>query len=129
MLGFGVLPTGRNGPKRRLLAVPGPVALLSDSVPARLVLPMVVALAHYQALFGPDDLRPDRETALEETLGNNAGAQRPMPDIGNLARVQVPGRSPIRDLIVFDLALARGVVDAPRDGAIADRIRPRMADP
>ena len=64
MLGFDVLPTGRNSPKRRLLAVTGPVALLSDSVPAGLVLPVVVALAHHQALLGPDDLRPDRETAL-----------------------------------------------------------------
>src|ERR1700692_1671821 len=102
MCGFGVLPAGRNGPERRLLAVTRPVALFSDSVPAGLVLPVVVALAHHQALFGPDDLRAYGETALGEALGNNAGAERPMPDVGNLAWVQVPGRSPIRDLVVFD---------------------------
>src|SRR5262245_6742422 len=113
MLGLGVLPTGRNGPKRGLLAVAGPVAFLSDSIPTGLVLPVVVALAHYKPLFGPDDLRPDSETALGEALRNNAGAERPMPDVRHLAWEQVPGWSPIRDLVVFDFALSRGVVDTP----------------
>ena len=36
-----------------------------------------------------------------------------MPDVGDLAREQVPGRRPVRDLVVLDFALARGVVDAP----------------
>ena len=64
MLGFGVLAAAADCPQRRLLTVAGPIALFANRVPAGLVLPMVVALAHDKALLGPDDLRADREAAL-----------------------------------------------------------------
>jgi hypothetical protein len=96
MFGFGVLPTGRNGPKRRLLAVPGPVALLSDSVPTGLVLPVVVALAHRTdpdrgcRVLDPLEFSPmirvacrndGRGTLTSKTAGCDQGATKFLPQV------------------------------------------------
>jgi hypothetical protein len=56
MLGFSVLAAGRDIPKSGLLAVAGPITSLSYGIPAWLVLPVVVASAHYETLLGPDNL-------------------------------------------------------------------------
>ena len=86
-----------------------PTAVWCDSK----AVPCFAPHGSHTPLLGPDDLRPDRKPALGKAVGDNAGAQRPVPDIGDLAGVEIPGRSPIRDLVVPDLALARGIVDAP----------------
>ena len=58
-----VVLAGIDVPERRLLAVAGPVraAVPAHRVPARLVLPVIVAAAERKAVLGPDDLRAHLE--------------------------------------------------------------------
>src|SRR4051812_3515069 len=53
MLCIGILSAGRDGPQRGLPAVAAPVAFLPNGVPARLMLPMVIALTHHQTFLSP----------------------------------------------------------------------------
>ena len=105
-----VLVAARDRPERRLLAVAVPVrlALVADRVPARLVLPVVVAAAEHQPLLGPDDLAADREAAGVEAVGDGGGVQRPVPDVGDLAGKQRPGLAPVGPVVVQHLAGAPG---------------------
>src|SRR5262249_26870484 len=79
--GLGVLRAARDGPKGRLLAIAGPVALLADPIPTGFVLPLIITPTDYQALLGPDDLGADIETLFGKAFGHRRGAQRGMPDI------------------------------------------------
>ena len=49
---------------------------------------------------------------LSEAFGDDGRTQCTVPDVGDLAGEQAPGRRPIRDLVVADLALSRRIVDA-----------------
>src|SRR5690606_12985398 len=82
---FGVLVTARYRPQRRLLAVAGPVAFLAHGVPARLVLPVIIAPPDDKALLGPDDLCPNLKALPFQTGGHSAGVQSAMPDICDIA--------------------------------------------
>src|SRR5205807_639574 len=93
--GLGVLTAARNGPERGLLAVPGPVALGPHGVPARLMLPVIVAAADDEALLGPDDLRPDGEALAGQALRDRGGMQGAVPDIRNGAGEQRPCFRPV----------------------------------
>src|ERR1019366_5064599 len=44
--GFGVLAAAGNGPKRCLLAIAGPMAFRAHRIPARFMLPVIIAAAH-----------------------------------------------------------------------------------
>src|SRR5882757_923128 len=113
MFGLGVLSAAADRPQRRLLAVASPISLLANRVPARLTLPVIVALAHHQPPLCPNDLRSNCESALGETFRDDGRAKRPMPDIGDLTREEVPGRRPVGNLVVLDFALPHRVVDTP----------------
>jgi hypothetical protein len=87
----------RDRPDRRLLAIAVPVRglALAHAVPARLVAPVIVTARDDEARLVPDDRR-----ALDEAAGLEAGvdfalAQRAMPDVGDVAREQRPGRAPV----------------------------------
>src|SRR4029077_4537481 len=108
--GFGVLTATRNGPQRRLLAIAGPVALASHRVPARLMLPMVIAAADHQPLLGPDDLRPDGEALAGKALCHRGGVQGTVPHVGDGAGKARPCGGPIGALVVAHLADPRGLV-------------------
>src|SRR5437763_4033049 len=104
MRGLSVLSPRGDIPQRRLLAIAGPVALFANGVPAGFMLPMIVALTHNQSLLGPDNFGSDRKAHFDQAVGDRAGMQRPVPDIGNVAREQRPSGGPIRPLIVSDIA-------------------------
>src|SRR5204863_32630 len=74
----------RDIPNGRLRSAPVPVAILSFShrVPARLVLPVVIAPADNQAPLIPDDLASDRETGAFQAGRLLDATKPPMPDIG-----------------------------------------------
>jgi hypothetical protein len=65
VLCLGVLAAAWNSPQSGLLPVSGPIALLPDGVPAGLMLPVIVPLAHDQPLLGPNDLGSDRKATLK----------------------------------------------------------------
>ena len=92
------------------------------------MLPVIVAAADDQALLGPDDLGADGEALRDQALGDRRGVQRAVPDIGDVAGEQRPGRAPVGAIVVLDLAAPCGLVDAQRDGARPDRIRRHRAD-
>ena len=71
MFCLGVLPCSRNVPERGLLSISGPIAVLSYRVPTWLVLPMVIALAHDEPLFCPDDLGANVEARLGKAFGDD----------------------------------------------------------
>ena len=79
MPGVSVLATTWNGPEGGLLAVARLIPLLSNRIPARLVLPVVIPLAHDQPFLCPDDLRSDRKAGFEKALGDDGRAQRAVP--------------------------------------------------
>ena len=97
---------------------------------ARLVLPVVVAAAEHQALFGPNDLRPDGEAASLEALGDGRRMQRAMPDVGDFAGEERPGLAPVGAVVIQHLAGAagaRGTCLVPPRRIVLDPIR-RIAD-
>ena len=53
---FAVLAAAGNRPQRRLFAVSRPIALAAHRVPARLVLPVIVAASDHQTFLRPDNL-------------------------------------------------------------------------
>jgi hypothetical protein len=96
----------RDLPQRRLLSVAGPLpgSALADRVPARLMLPVIVTAAEHEVLLGPNDLRTDDERRRSQARLDDPGVETAMPDIGDVAREQGPGLTPIRAIVVFDLS-------------------------
>ena len=130
--GGGVLVAAGDGPERRLLAVAVPVALagLPDRIPARLVLPVVVAAAEHQPLLRPDDLGADGEAGSLEALGDGRGVQCAVPDVGDVAGEERPGFPPVGAVVVQHLAGAAGGGGAglvAPGGVVVDAVR-RVAD-
>ena len=82
-------------------------------VPARLVLPVVVAAGEHQPLLGPDDLGADGEAAGDEALGHRGRVQGSVPDVGDLAGEERPGFAPVGAVVVQDLAGALGRGERP----------------
>ena len=68
------------------------------------MLPVIIATAQYQPLFGPNDLRPDCEAAGLKAFSNRRRMQCAMPDIGDIAGKQRPGLTPVGAIIVQHLA-------------------------
>ena len=68
------------------------------------MLPVIVAAAEHKPVLGPDDLRADVEARGLEALGDGAGVERAMPDIGDVAGEQRPGLAPVGAVVVSDLA-------------------------
>src|SRR5450759_3316770 len=102
--GFGVLAAAGNGPKRGLLAIAGPMAFRAHRIPARFMLPVVIAAAHYKSLLRPNNLRADAETLAYEALGDSRGVQGAVPNVGNVAGEQSPCGSPVCLVVVTDLS-------------------------
>src|SRR6267378_778275 len=77
-------------PDGRLPAVALPVAspALAHGVPAGFVLPVIIAAAQGEVLFGPDDLSAWLQPASSQTGGNNVTVQSPVPDVGDIAGEQ-----------------------------------------
>jgi hypothetical protein len=66
VLGLGFLGLGANLPQGSLRAIPVPMPGLAfpDRIPARFVLPVIVAAADSEFWLGPDDLAADFEAAI-----------------------------------------------------------------
>jgi len=81
----GILVLAGDVPQRGLLAVASPMALagLLDRIPARFMLPVIIALAEDKPVLGPDYLRPDGETGRHQALGDSRGMQGAMPNISS----------------------------------------------
>jgi len=96
----------KDRPDRRLLPVARPscCSTLSDGVPAWLVAPVIVAARDDQARLIPNDLRPRNEAGAPQTLLDGRGVQRAVPHVGDIPREQLPGRLPIRAVVVRDLS-------------------------
>src|SRR5215471_7600509 len=94
-------------PDRCLRAVAGPVAglALAHGVPARLMLPMIIAAAQREMLLRPDDLRAQLEPATRQPGGGDIAMHRPMPDIGGISREQRIGLLPVGAIVVEHLPL------------------------
>ena len=74
---------------------------------------MVIAPAEGEAILSPDQLRADLEVAFLEAGLDRRRELAGVPDVGDVAREQRPGRAPVRLVVVVDLAeLARVQVHA-----------------
>ena len=71
--GFGVLAAAGNAPKRGLFTIAGPMAFRPHCVPARFMLPVVIAAAHHKPFLGPNDLRTDGEAIVYKTSRDSRG--------------------------------------------------------
>src|ERR1019366_9714112 len=93
-------------PKRGLSAVSIPVRGLAPAhgIPARFVLPVVVAPAQGEVLFGPDDLRADSEVRLLQSPRYLGCMQTGMPDVGDVAGKQSIRSCPVDSVIVRNAA-------------------------
>ncbi len=92
----------RNIPNRRLLAasIPASSLALADRVPTGLVLPVVVAAPHNQSRLAPDNLRADHKVAGHQALADRRRVHPAVPDVGDSAREQRPGLTPVRPVVV-----------------------------
>src|ERR1700720_3990280 len=120
-------------PDRRLRAVALPVADLAfaHGVPAGFVLPMIIAAAQGEVLFGPDDLSARLQPASRQTGGGDIAVQSPVPNIGDIPGEQRIGLPPVDAIVVEHLALRQlaGTEAAARSPGriVADAIR-RIGD-
>src|ERR1700716_15412 len=78
---FDVLASARDVPKRGLLPVSGPIALLAHRIPAGFMLPVIITAADHQSLLDPDDLRADGEAKTDEAFGDSRGMERSVPNV------------------------------------------------
>src|SRR4030081_1800302 len=104
-----------NRPERRLLAVPAPIrpGCPAHRVPARLMLPMIMAAAEGKPVLGPDDLRAHLEAGGLKGLLDLARMPTRMPDICDRAGKKRPGFPPVAAIFVRYLAEFAGVeIDA-----------------
>src|SRR6476660_2928056 len=78
-----------DGPKCRLLAIPAPIRRSCPAyrVPARFVLPMIVAPAERKPILGPDDLGAHIEAGSLQGLLDLACMPAGVPDIGDRAKM------------------------------------------
>lgn len=74
-------------PQLRLRAIAGPMTALSfsNSKPAGLVLPVIIAARNYQASFCPKDLGPHFKSGVLKRSLNCTGMPTGMPHRGNVA--------------------------------------------
>jgi hypothetical protein len=75
---------------------PVQLPFFAEGVPAGLMLPVIVTLAHHHPLLGPDDLRTYCEATFDETLGNNRREERAIGDsdeAGRMYRLRAGQRS------------------------------------
>src|SRR3569623_37418 len=100
---FGILILAGDRPKRRLLAITGPVALRPDRVPAGLVLPMIIAAADDEPLLSPDDLGADSEPLTFQARRHRGRVQRPMPHVRDAAGKKGPRGLPVGVAIILNL--------------------------
>ncbi len=100
----------RDRPQRRLRAIarPATAGVAAHRIPAGLVLPMIIAAAEREAVLGPDDLRADLEVAALQAGLDGRRELAGVPDVGDVAGEQRPGRAPVRLVVVVDLAELAG---------------------
>jgi hypothetical protein len=132
IFGFGT-PTKaarrRDIPNACLRAVAAPAGALSflDGVPARLVLPVVVAAADREMLLAPDDLTAQLEIGVDERLRGFDRVHGGMPDVGNDASAGCKDRGPVGPVIVYHVPeagrvfAARGDLKSP-GGIVVDAV-------
>src|SRR6267378_2660634 len=105
-------------PDGRLPAVALPVAspALAHGVPAGFVLPVIIAAAQGEVLFGPDDLSAQLQPAGGQAGGDDIPVQSPVPNIGDIPGEQRIRLPPVGAIVVEHLALRQlaGVVVAAR---------------
>src|SRR3954466_6437576 len=89
-------------PDRRLLPAAVPVALLAlaHSVPAGLVLPVIVAAADDQPGLVPNDLAANNEPGLLQPLCLLNAAQTAVPNVGDISGKVLPRLCPVGEVIV-----------------------------
>src|SRR6202011_183343 len=94
-------------PHARLLVTAAPVSrgTLADSIPARLMLEMIMPAANCEVVFRPNYLRAQSKTCLFEGFLRFPHTHGRVPHIGNVARKQHPRFAPIGLPVVFDLPL------------------------
>src|SRR5574341_1114658 len=85
-----VVPFGCDLPNRRLIArtLPAGLTAVTHGIETWLVMPVVVTAAEHEAVLHPDQLRPDGKPAGFQALGNGAGMNAGVPDVGDVARKQ-----------------------------------------
>jgi hypothetical protein len=75
-------------------------------IPARLMLPVIVAAAEDEPLPGPDDLAPDLEPGGRQDVRYRTSMQAAMPGIGDILSGTAPGPLASRPVVVQHLARA-----------------------
>jgi len=75
-----------------------------NDVPRRFVLPVIVATAERESVFGPNDHRAVFKPARLKRLKHLAREHRCVPHIGHLAREKRPRLAPICAVVVQDFA-------------------------
>jgi hypothetical protein len=106
-------------PNRHLLAIASPVPslALAHSIPARFMLPVIIAAAQDQLALVPDNLGAQLKLGRDQALAHHASEQTGVPNVSHLAREESPRFAPIGIVVVQDLAL--GIVATSNTGLLA----------
>ena len=101
------LPRLVDVPHARLLVTAAPVSrgTIADSIPARLMLEMIMPAANCEVIFRPNYLRAQSKTCSFEGFLRFPHTHGRVPHIGNVAREQHPRFAPVGLPIVFDFPL------------------------
>ena len=95
-------------------------------VPTRFMSPLVIAATDDQARLVPDDLATNVKADSKQGGFHLAGVQASVPDICNITRKQRPSLTPIRVIVIEDLAESlSGAADpslTPPSGIVADAV-------
>src|SRR2546423_13513815 len=77
-------------------------AILFHNIPARLVLPVIMAAPDGDMIFGPDNLRPRLKAARSKTQQHCGRVERSMPHVCDIALKQPPRLAPVCSVVVRD---------------------------
>ena len=77
---------------------------LTNSIPAWLVLAVIMAPANNESRLSPYNLRPHLKSAPDERLVDLAGMLTSMPAVNHIASEQRPRLSPINAVVIGHLA-------------------------
>src|ERR1035438_5301442 len=108
-----IILAGIDMPQGALGSVAVPVSAIPNRIPARFMLPVIIAAAQGKAILCPDDLIANFKTAGLDGLLDCRGMSAGMPHICQVALEQGVGFTPVDAIIIPDLTQLGVVVIHP----------------